>query len=405
MTALTTRRRRRTAFMLTANLLAIAGAVVMLVVGAVTLKHYKAANDVSDQRPVVHFPATPTAMLATTDATGRLSSVTVFVLRPDSNTGGSIVSVPVNADPTFGAGPDRSSLIDAYASGGAEGLMLAVESTLSLTIDVFEVADPAQVAGFLLPLAPLAVDLPADVHDTVDGADKVVIARGPSSLTAPQAAEVLNARGPDAREADRRPNLEALWFAVAKAVGNGKPPESMPAGISSFADFTSHLFAAPVSSRGLPTTQLTPAMNPQGLDIEAVDGAESVLVFAALAPSKMSAPAAGLNYRIEAPPGYEAQVKYVVSALLFFGDNVSSISFSGPKQAATVILVADDRFEGDTKRANELLGKVTYQRAEKRTEGIDVTIVLGADFLDAPLGPAPTSTTSTSEPATVGSGA
>ena len=131
MTALPGRRRRNTLIALAAGLLAAVVAPTLVYVGAKAISNSKAGrNALADVKPEQAFPQTPTAMLATVNAAKELTSVTVFVLAPDSDVtaagydqrGGSLVSVPINVD--AGSGEQLLSLHDAYGLGGvADGVV------------------------------------------------------------------------------------------------------------------------------------------------------------------------------------------------------------------------------------------------------------------------------------------
>ena len=131
--------------------------------------------------------------------------------------------------------------------------------------------------------------------------------------------------------------------------------------------------------------------------MESIDRAEAIWVLATIAPKSMSAPAPGLVFRIEAPPGYETRVKFAIKALLFLGANVSSVYLQGPVQEATIYLIADPRIAAQAESSNELFGLFELAEPEMPTEGIDVVLQLGTDFLTGEGETLPT-TTST-EPA------
>ena len=127
MTALASRRRRNTVLALVAGIVAAIVAPTLVYVGAKAISNSTAGrNALSDASPEQTFPETPTAMLATVNDKNELTSVTVFVLAPDSDTtaagydqrGGSVISVPINVDP--GSGDQVLSLHDAYGLGGEE---------------------------------------------------------------------------------------------------------------------------------------------------------------------------------------------------------------------------------------------------------------------------------------------
>ena len=80
-------------------------AAAMFVVGVVTLSNSQEGEAVGvDTRPRVQLPSTSNALLALTDEDGELASVVVMTLLPEGR-GGSVVTVPVNADAHAHAAP------------------------------------------------------------------------------------------------------------------------------------------------------------------------------------------------------------------------------------------------------------------------------------------------------------
>ena len=138
------------------------------------------------------------------------------------------------------------------------------------------------------------------------------------------------------------------------------------------------------------------------MDAETLDFADAVMVFGAVAPSAMSATRDALVYRIEAPPGYDAQVKWAVTLVLYFGFNVQSvyISDSVPANTSTEIEIYDDRSRDQAASANDLFGEYRFVEPAYLIEGVEVVLRLGTDFLTGTGGVAsgdtlPTTTTST----------
>ena len=99
---------------------------------------------------------------------------------------------------------------------------------------------------------------------------------------------------------------------------------------------------------------------------------------------RMSAPAPGLVYRIEAPSGYDDRVRFAISAVLYFGGNVQSvyISDSVPVEPATVFEIYDPRFEERTEDSAALFGMVKFVEPTVKISGVDAVIRLGSEFLD-----------------------
>ncbi|MEO5723909.1 MAG: hypothetical protein ABIQ39_05265 [Ilumatobacteraceae bacterium] len=381
MTALAGSGRRRTMVMLAANIVAVSLIVVLLVYGRDALGQYTAAKRADSGLPIDSVPSTPTALFATVDSANQLTSLSIFVLAP-SLRGGSIVSVPVNIDSTQAIGDQRTPFSAAYSAGGAPGLLVAVESTLGLTLDYSSVAGPAQSALMLGAVAPLDVDLPRTVVSDSSGSTQVVFNRGPRSMSAAEAVQVLDSRSSTVEESARTPNIEALWSAVSVSVGEGRPSDSVGPSVSSFADLTAHLFAGRVGTRGLALSPFPPDTPGLTGDLAMLDRSEEVLVFASIAPGAMSAPANGLSFRVIAPPGYEARVKFAIDVLLYAGHNVISVDLTATKQDKTEMYIYDQSVKATTDLLTPSFGNFSYGTPKSQMQGINATLVLGADFLD-----------------------
>ena len=394
--------------MLGASLLVVAAVGGLLYAGALALKRYTGAKDRTVNATPI--PTTPVGMLASLDALDELTGITVWVLKPDAAPasadeapspvpGGSIVSVPISADVLGGIDGERQSLAEVYAESGSEALVLAVESVLSVTVDQWLVATPAQLTELLQPVAPVTMVLPDDVK-VDDGADEVTLFRaGRANLSAGQTVSLLNAKASSQTEADRRGNIEAAWVGVVKSIGDGRT-KSLASAPTSLGQLVSQVYAGPAASRGIIAGPL-PDDSAGDRDVEQLDRADAVLVFATIAPSNMSAPAPGLVFRIEAPPKYEDKVRWTIEALLYLGANVSWVSQTGESHPTTKVLLSDQGLKDDALGAENLFGTDFEQSVNAEPiEGIDVIIQLGTSFLDDPnSGVAlPSTTTTTTVP-------
>ena len=383
MSAIAERRRRRTITMVAVTALVVLAMPVLGYVGARAVLDSTGGTDAqADNLPIQPLPPTPTALYLTTDPTGALSSAAVFVLQP-TMVGGSIIPLAVNAD--IGFAPEaRQSLQDVFAQGGVDAAVLAVESLTLVTINHVEVADESTVAGFLLPFVPLTVDLVADVAATSpDDADAPPIPAGTAVLDAGAAAKVLTepAAPSAAGQNGHRANSEALWAAVSMAAGGGRPTGATGAVPTNFTEFTAALFAGPAPSRGIAVLPLEGDENPNGVDVVQVDRADAVFVFASIAPASMSGPSPGLLFRIEAPPGYDAAVKSTIEKLLFLGANIVSVDTNVAPRPDTVFLVPDDVNRDEAMQTNGIFGSVSFEDPTVRIDGVDLTVVLGTDYL------------------------
>lgn len=112
--------------------------------------------------PVVPFPSSPPRWLATVDDDG-VAVEHCGAPRADLlGLGGSIISVPVNADVGF-SDDARQSLQGAYIATGLQGAVDGVESLLRITINFATEMNADQVAAMLQPLGPIPVVLPDEV--------------------------------------------------------------------------------------------------------------------------------------------------------------------------------------------------------------------------------------------------
>ena len=386
MTALAPRRRRNTLLALAAGVVTAVAAPTLLFVGAKAISNSTAGrNALANVPPEQSFPQTPTTMLATVSDSNELTSVTVFVMAPEAagataydQRGGSVVSVPINIDP--GSGEQLLSLHDAYALGGQDELLIDVQSALNLTIDSGAVMNRKEFAGFLLGLPPIQVSF---VRDVLSADGSVLFAKGAATLSATQVAQVMTTRSPTEHERLRRPNLEALWAGIAKAVGTGRQGQTLATSVpTTFADTAARLMAGPVASRGLLTRALDASKNPEQLDVEALDRPDTILVFASIAPASMTKPATGLSFRIEAPPGYDQQVRKTISILLASAGNVVSVDLNAAPKAETTFFIYDPTVAAAEPTDNPVFGTITIQTPKVRLGGVDETISLGTDYLD-----------------------
>ena len=404
MTSLAGRRRRNTMLALGAGLIAAIAAPTLVYVGANAITNSKAGKNALANAPLEQsFPQTPTAMLATVSDTNELTSVTVLVLAPDADEsaavydqrGGSIVSVPINVD--SGSGGQLLSLHDAYALGGQAELLIDLQSAVNLTIDFSAVMKRDEVAAFLTGLPSVQANLPTDVL----GPDETALfTKGPSTLTSTQIAQILTSKSPTQRERPRQANIEAVWSGIASAIGSGRQGLTLSASSpTTFAETATRLMSGSVAARGLVARSLDSALNPEGLDVESLDLPDTILVFASIAPAQMSRPASGLTFRIEAPPGFDQQVRKTIGVLLSFGDNVVSIDLSADAKADTKLLIYDASLAAVESTDNPIFGKVSVETPKTRLGSIDETILLGTTYLkgvDLSAPDATSSTTSTS---------
>jgi hypothetical protein len=376
-TSLPTVRRQRTALMLALNLTVLVAVGGLLYTGGKALARYRGAKNTTVT--TIPIPVTPVGMLATVDVKNHLTSVTVMVEKPNGHGGGSVVNIPLNAD-TSGVEGQRVSLSEAYVQGGPDGLSQAVESILTVTIDQHAVLGPDQFTSVLSPIASFQVTFPTKVATTDKSGNTVTLyPKGAQTLTAKQMTIAMNARVNGQPESARQPTILALWSAIAAANGQGRgiPTSVVPANMN---DVFAQLFSGQLLTRTIPVLAL-PASEATDKDVALLDRADAVFVFATIAPSNMSAANTGLTFRIEAPPGYDDKVRFVVSALLYLDCNVQWVYANGPVHADTQVFLKDPAISTQVTGPLAVLGPTVTNDPTYRIEGIDVIVQLGTDFL------------------------
>lgn len=440
MTAMAQRRARRTITAATAALGLVIVAAVLLTVGIVTLSNSQEGEAVGvDTRPIETFPVTPNALLAVTDDAGKLASVVVTTLLPEGQ-GGSVVTVPVNADAGSGFGLQRRPLNEAFDPSDPEAFVATVEDMLSITIERSAVVDPAGLEALLEPLGSVQVSLPDAVIDTdavdtgervlattvpddtdpdgsdpdgsvpdegeseIVGDDGVIVTAGPQILETAQAVEVLTAIDDSVPAYDQHFLDVAMWSAIAQLAPIDVPPEPVttddqgrPVAPDTVGDLAALLFSGAVGVRDIAVSPSTATTNPTDADVVVLDRNDSVLVFAQISPSLVSTPNTGSKARVEVlftddqlaqTDGlYETNAdigREMVKLVLFLQGNVVSVDTSATGvPELTIVEVADPALlEEATNTAELLYGPAEVRVASTVLDGVDLVVTLGRSYLE-----------------------
>lgn len=414
MTAIPQRRRRATVVGLVAAVVAIVGVVGLGIAGVQTLADSTAGRQADDQdRPVVaeRLPFTATALLGVVDDDGRLASLAIAVLERDG-TGGSLVQVPVAADPSSGNDPELAPLDAVLAVAGPIAFREAVERLTGVSFDVIEIADPDRFAQLITPLGDMEIELPGDVQDA---SSQEIWSSGPQVLTVPGAARLMTANGPTVPTGAYEIVRSVVWEAIADRVGAGIGSASPVAADTELTlpatmdEFTARLYAGPVGFRALQFRPLDAtnsgnrladpyreAFGPDtSVGVVLLDRAEVLMVFGSIAPARLGAPLDAPTFRVVNPLGPADTeplgstptdlTRRVVNVLMFTQVNVVSVLEAPDREppAVTRVLVADPSLlDGLDDLYSPHFGELDVAVADVAIEGIDVEIVLGRSFLD-----------------------
>lgn len=371
MSALAGVRRRHTSIALALALIAVVGAMAAGYVGVKALDQYKGGTLVTPGLLLVALPDTPVAVLGAQDADGALVSVAVLVLNPAAP-GGKVVPVPVSLDVAGGFGTERFTLADEFAAGGAEQLLTAVERAIGLTVGFVQVDNTEQLEARLGPFVPLVV--PDD--GTLDAADAAALFIGDASAEGDDGDQALTA-------GERMSDIVAAWRALANSIDQGRSVGEQTDSVVSMESLWSKLVRGTVEVRDIPFSTVAPENNPASVDAVVLDVADATLVFASIAPRAVSGLQPGLSYLIQAPPGSEIKVRELIASILFFQGNVKVVTFDGPVQQQSDIIVYDEKNRADAEATNDLLGEVAFPEPARAVDGVQVAIVLGQDYLNS----------------------
>jgi hypothetical protein len=403
MTAIARRRTRRTIVGATVAVLLMIGAAVMFGVGVVTLSNSREGEAVGiDTRPVIQFPSTPNALLAVTDEDGQLASVVVMTLLPEGQ-GGSVVTVPVNADESAGFDPERRPLDALFDGADLAGFVSSVEQMLAITVQRAEVVDVEGLQAMLPDVGASQLVLPNDVIDTRGGGG-LISAAGPQTFTLPELVSILASIDDDEKAELAHANEVAVWESLAKAAPVAVPPEPVPlddlgrpVAPASVAELVERLWQGEVSVRDLLVVPAVDVENPTEIDVVVIDRRDSNLVFAQVSPALVTAVNTGPKVRIvasftddelgEADTLYESSADVaieLIGRLLFLSGNVPSVDTSPTGvPPVTIIEVADENeLELVTQLADALFGPAEIRIAETVTEGVDLEVILGMSYLE-----------------------
>lgn len=363
-------------------------AVVATVTAAVRLDDRSRSDDRAAAVPGP--PAGPSA--ATTKAarallvqtgSGALQAVTALVVDP-SGRGGEVLFLPVGTMvelPAFGL----NALRDANAFGGTDLVVASVENLLGVPFGTVGAVDGAALGQAVGPAGPLVVDVPEAVTTVgADGRVQVVFSSGPLSVASDRVADLLALPG-EGTDLDRLVRHQAFWqawlTAVAAAPDTGGPP---PGALGGAEEVVRALAAGPVRYRVLPVQAVSTG---RGADADLYSVEEALLD--GLRDQLLAAGDSAPRIRVQVLNGTgSVSVSRLVQPLLVpagarveLSGNADSFGYG----ATQVVFYADEGLEA-ARTVQAALGVGEVVRSQLDLDVVDVTVVVGADFLAAVAG-------------------
>jgi polyisoprenyl-teichoic acid--peptidoglycan teichoic acid transferase len=318
-----------------------------------------------------------TLLLLQRDGGGTLSSATLLVVGP-SGTGGDLVYVPPGTlveVPSLGL----VSLRDAGRDGGPDLVRQALENVLGQAVDAMAVLGPAELTAAVEPAGVLTVELATPVEvQGADGRVEVLFGGGEIAVAPDEVPRLLET--PGTTDLDRLVRHQAFWegWLTQVSVG-GEVPDDEALG-----PIVDALAGGERTHRLLPVQ----AVAAEG-DLYQVDREQLAVLVAEVLPD---ATPVGERIRVQVlngtgTPGLAQQVAPLLvpaGATVTLTNNADRFDYE-----VTQVVFYTDEGEGAARRVRDALGVGEVVRSRTPLGVVDVTVVVGADFLSrAPGTPA-----------------
>ncbi|MGI8683935.1 MAG: LCP family protein [Acidimicrobiales bacterium] len=354
------------------------GAAAFVVVGLVAFLIGPGGGDgggkTSGAPTTAQVASTPPVLIAQQDGAGKATSL--FVLSPANGGGGTFVLIPpgtMSEIVSIGLEPVSRSL----EFGGPTRLQATVENMLGATLGGTTVLNDASLAALLDPVGPLTVDVPERVEQLdPSGRVQVLYEAGPVTVQPADAGRFLAAKGRStdlARLARHQKFLEA-WIAALR-----DRPDAAPTQPPALAKAFDALVAGSVRTRVLPVEAFgTGAAEGELYRVREAELAEMV---ATAFPSA----AASDRPRVQILNGTGAvglaeAVRNKLGAGFSVGLTGNADTFD---HATTEVVYYDRAKQAMAKRVRDALGVGTLVFSRNPLDVVDVTVVVGKDFVPA----------------------
>lgn len=378
--------------------LAVVGAVAVPVLG------YKGARTIADskagklvvisEKPPLQLPSTPAALLVVVNDAGKVDQLVVFSQAPEGK-GGYLYLVPAGANTPLPGSTTADRLGSAYEHGGLEAMREAAEQFLQVGFDTVVAADRAQLRSLFAPFAPLNVQLATAVSDTDKaGRTSVVFKAGAHSLSATEAASLIEARAQTEAEVttfDRRLVFWQAFVAAVRAAAVRSPVgaassttalATSPAGQGGGAgsgDLGPFVRALAHGSASVLAAPARPMASTDGQDRYFVDTGKLAAQVAMLMPGAVSSPTDQPRVRLMNGTGTD-DLLYDAARRLVFGKAIIVVAGNAKPVATTTIEYDEDTKQGAAQTMVGFLGAGKVGKTQERVDGLDLTITLGADY-------------------------
>ncbi|MEM9033176.1 MAG: LCP family protein [Actinomycetota bacterium] len=319
---------------------------------------------------------TPKALLVQVDDDGALVAATVAVV-DGTGRGGGVVFIPASSlldVPSFGL----ETLTGAYENDGIDLVGLTIENLLGVSFDHVALVDDSSWAELVGEAAPLQVENPNPIETVDDGRIIVTLDAGPAQLTADEVGDFLSARSTDEPDLNRLLRHDVVWRAWLEGLSAiDYPIADVRADLQAFF----HALAdGPVDYRLLPVETISGT----GADTQYEPVTDEIdELVGEFAPDAV----AGANRRIRVQllngagtPGLAPTATDLLvpaGARIDLRDNARTFDYG-----VTQFVYYRDEQRQAAERLRDALGLGEVVRDRNPIDVVDVTVVLGRDFVD-----------------------
>lgn len=386
MTALPRRAQRRLRIAIIAGIVA---ALVLPIGGATAwqrLLNSQSGTSIGISAQLI--PSTPAALLAGVGPGGQLSALAVLALDP-SGVGGTVVLVPVGTATEVSGDDATKRLAEVFADDGLDGLVAETQAVLDVSFVTAAAYDRAQFIDLLAPLGAITVLLDRDVVVTgADGTDAVLATTGEQPLPVDRVVDVLLARRAQETEADRFSRHKEVWEGIVERLGIGLDlaPEvdATPTGLTSMTNFAARMFAGSMQVWQLAAAPvIDDGRNPRRVDMYSLDAAETLMIFASVAPSSLVAADVSMTVMIDSSLNDPLISREAVARLTALGIGVALVrEVQGLPPVVTTVALWVDGADALPELMRNSFGDTARVEGAVRVEGIDAVVTLGGSFAD-----------------------
>lgn len=322
--------------------------------------------------------ATPTMLVADTDAEGALNGITLLSMH-GGDEGGSIVSVPVGTLvelPLTEIG--RADFRQIFEISELDGLDQRVETMVTASMQETTQIGVDQWETLVAPVGPLLIDNPAPIVDAFGGQ---VFAQGQVEVAPDQVGLFLTGGGPFDGGMTRTDRQLAFWEAWTAKVEESGSPDAVPGETDrGLGRFVRGLASGPRDLAGFPVVAV-PIPGAAAADTTIFEPDEAAIADFTATVVPFPVGVGRSRTRILDGVGERGLASQAANLIVPAGAEITTVGNDDEfGQATTRVIYFDDADEPRAQAFRDALGVGEVVEGEAGSESIDVTVILGEDF-------------------------